>query len=505
MNPTAEPSSQFGEYTLGRKLGAGGQGQVYEARDAIGLTWALKIGHRIHAHDEAALARFTREAQWVNATFGALPRNCGILVGEHYGVFDQHFYVKMRLVDGESLAQRLNREGPLEASTAIALAKQLALIVSIAHSNNAVHRDLKPENVLLEGENLQVVDWGCIQLVEAGHFAQSAAGPLCTLGYAPPEQYELRSGASPATDIYALGVIAFEMLTGYNPFLGTWRNGRARGRVAERATRTAKAGDVSSTLASTTGLYPTVGSPAGRSAPADAVTRITAPTGIIPIDECMASVGDGDNANVRWPICSEPAPRRSMQQVVASQAAFTWDSVRSVVDVIPLRLAELVEQMLQPKPEHRPSSMSEVAERLASIEQALSQPVLEVARATGATRHRLLAFGFLAVASFGAAVLANQPKHASTNEHPLTTTAEPNPPPVAVSVSEVPAITVADVTLPPPAQSAPSLVAQSQRSNPRESARKPSRNATPRRSTPPAPTPSTSTAPTLDPLYFGKR
>lgn len=370
-HPTPDPPHQFGEYTLVRRIGAGGQGEVYEARDALGLTWALKIGHRVHSDDERALARFTREAQWVNATFGALPRNCGILVGEHYGVFDQRFYVKMRLVEGESLAQRLRREGPLTAVVAVELARELANIIAIAHGNNAIHRDLKPENVLIEGDgSLQVVDWGCIHLVEAGHFAQSAASPLCTLGYAAPEQYELKRGASVATDVYALGVMLLEMLTNYNPFLGAWRNDQARVAVANGAsvTRTARHGAVSP---GPTGLYPTGVLPAARPAHPDAITRNTAVTDVVQLEERLAEAAVVGDAPSSWPVVSQTAQPRSVQDVVGRQLSFDWKALGDLTSGMPAALAELVEQMLQPKPERRPSSMREIAERLTSIETEL--------------------------------------------------------------------------------------------------------------------------------------
>ncbi len=295
MYPRVEPGQQFGEYVLQRRLGAGGQGEVYEARDPIGMVWALKIGHRVHTDDQAALARFAREAQWVNEMLGALPRNSGILVGEHYGVHDHRFYVKMRLVHGESLAQRLNREGPLPLSEAIALVRRLTEVIALAHQHHAIHRDLKPENVLLEPRTgLQVVDWGCIHLVEAGQFAMSGTGNLCTLGYAAPEQYELQSSATPATDVYALGVMFFEMLTGYNPFLDSWRGTKARaaqGGNGSAATRTAAPGKTPSPDPST-GLYPTAHVRNVREGATDAITRSTAATDVLGLEERLLDSPD---------------------------------------------------------------------------------------------------------------------------------------------------------------------------------------------------------------------
>lgn len=356
---------QFGEYTLQRSLGVGGQGEVFEARDTLGLTWALKIGHRVHTREQAALVRFAREAQWVNATFGALPRNCGILVGEHYGVFDQRFYVKMRLVKGESLAQRLPREGALPASEAVALARKLAETVAIAHDNKAVHRDLKPENVLLEdGGGLQVVDWGCLHLVEASQSVASAAGPLCTLGYAAPEQYDLKTNATPQADIYALGVILFEMLTGYNPFLDSWRNRRGVNvppNTHDGVTRTMQR----EAQASTT-QYPTANQLNVRDALPDAVTRATQVTEIIGREEQLVQQAQHASDSEEWRIDKELRPR-SVTDVVRRQLAFSWASLGPGGARIDSALVDVLTQMLQPERAQRPSSLVEVASRLAAV------------------------------------------------------------------------------------------------------------------------------------------
>lgn len=374
MSSEVESGQQFGEYVLQRRLGAGGQGEVFEARDAIGMVWALKIGHPVHTQEQAALARFAREAQWVNNTFGALPRNCGILVGEHYGVHEQRFYVKMRLIDGESLAQRLKREGALVEREATKIARKLAEIVEIAHSNHAIHRDLKPENVLLDGGGaIQVVDWGCIHLVEAGQLAQTGAGPLCTLGYAAPEQYELGSSASPATDVYSLGVMLLEMLTGYNPFLDSWRSARPTS-VDGRAgvTRTAAPGGAAGRVDRLTEPYPTAHGRNVRGAGPEAVTRATSATDVMPLEERLLDHQEGLGQGEHFSSENTFQPK-TPAFVVARQLSLTPEQIRSLVGGASGPLADLLVAMLQPRVEKRLASMAEAAHQLSAVERRLTK------------------------------------------------------------------------------------------------------------------------------------
>lgn len=375
-----ELGQQFGEYALQRRLGTGGQGEVFEVRDAIGMAWALKIGHPIRTNDQSALARFVREAQWVNTTLGALPRNCGILVGEHYGVHDHRLYVKMRLVQGESLAQRLKGD-PLSVAEAVGLAQRIAEIVAVAHQHNAIHRDLKPENVLLEtGGSVEVVDWGCIHLVEAGHMAQSGTGPLCTLGYAPPEQYELKTPAASATDVYALGVMLFEMITGHNPFLDSWRDVRRapeETRVGAGITRTAQPGDPDHQGA--TVQYPTARVRNVREAAPDAVTRSTAETNVLPLEERLVDFAEPPRSSFTL---NSTAARRptSIAEVLSKQVTFDLERFRSLTAPLPRELVRLLDEMLRPQANERPASMSDVANRLSSIAAELGKAPAAVRR-----------------------------------------------------------------------------------------------------------------------------
>lgn len=217
-----EPGSAFGEYTIVRRIGRGGQGSVYEVTDRLGLSWALKVSDEMDLSDPQAEMRFAREARCVAENLSEIPRNVGILIGEHYGVWARRFYIKMKLLQGESLAQRLRRIGQLSVYEAVKLFERVAFAVGHAHRHGVLHRDLKPENIFITTrEEVVVLDWGCLQLIEAGQARTTLNGVICTPGYAPIEQYLVTSIATltPAADIYALGVMFYEALAGYHPFL----------------------------------------------------------------------------------------------------------------------------------------------------------------------------------------------------------------------------------------------------------------------------------------------
>jgi serine/threonine protein kinase len=219
---TFDPGSTFGEYTIVRRIGRGGQGSVFEVRDGLGLTWALKVSEEMALHDANAEMRFAREARCVAENLSQLPRHSGVFVGEHYGVWDRRFYVKMKLLQGESLAQRLRRLGQLSIYEAVRVAERIACAIGQAHAMGVLHRDLKPENVFLtESGEVVVLDWGCLQLIEAGQQKTTLRGVVCTPGYAPIEQYLATTALNltPAVDLYALGVMLYEALAGYHPFL----------------------------------------------------------------------------------------------------------------------------------------------------------------------------------------------------------------------------------------------------------------------------------------------
>jgi serine/threonine-protein kinase len=210
-----------GEYRLLRKLGEGGFGAVYEAEHPLlKRRAAVKVLHRVADKDSEAVLRFISEAQAVNQI-----RNRHIVDVFSFGKLNdgRHFYV-MDLLDGEPLDRWLKHTGRVEAATALALLTPIAEALDLAHGAGIVHRDLKPQNIFLawdaSGETVpKLLDFGMAKLLGESPVHTVSGTPIGTPLYMSPEQargekVDLRS------DVYALGVLCHELLTGQLPFVG---------------------------------------------------------------------------------------------------------------------------------------------------------------------------------------------------------------------------------------------------------------------------------------------
>lgn len=202
-----------GEFRLLREIGRGGMGVVYLADDTqLQRRVAIKTLPPHLALDPAVRERFLREARTAAAL--SHPNIVPIYsAAERAGVV----YFTMGYVHGESLAERLQREGPLDAAGAVAVLRQLALALEAAHAQGVVHRDIKAENVLLDMAGRAVVtDFGIARVSEAQPLTATGT-VLGTVQYMSPELVtgEALDGRS---DLYALGVLLFRMLTGRFPF-----------------------------------------------------------------------------------------------------------------------------------------------------------------------------------------------------------------------------------------------------------------------------------------------
>ena len=196
------------------RIGLGGMGEIFRAEDtALGRTVAIKVLAERYAEDESVRARFTREAL-AAARLSAAPNIVTIFdVGE----WDGQPYIVMELVSGGSLADRLAEEGAQPPGRALAWLEDAAQALDAAHELGIVHRDVKPGNLLLDGEGrVKVADFGIA--TAAGLDSLTQAGTvLGTAGYLAPEQAR-GERTTAASDRYALGVVAYELLSGRRPF-----------------------------------------------------------------------------------------------------------------------------------------------------------------------------------------------------------------------------------------------------------------------------------------------
>src|ERR671919_177242 len=204
-----------GRYRLEAQIGAGGMSTVYRAFDAVlERRVAIKLMHREIATDSDQLERFRREARAVAQL--SHPHIVGVIdAGEYEG----RPYIVFEYVEGETLKERIRRMGRLPMDEAIAYAIEIARALGCAHSHHIVHRDVKPQNVLIDEEgSAKVTDFGIARtLDQEGLTADGRV--LGTTDYVSPEQ-ALGHAVTGQSDLYSLGIVLFEMLTGQVPFRG---------------------------------------------------------------------------------------------------------------------------------------------------------------------------------------------------------------------------------------------------------------------------------------------
>jgi serine/threonine protein kinase/tetratricopeptide (TPR) repeat protein len=218
---TLAPGTRLAQYEIRGRLGAGGMGEVYRAHDGrLDRPVAIKVLTSHLAEDPEMRARFEREARAV----AALSHPSILSIHELALVGDLPFAV-MELLEGESLRERIGR-GPVPWRVAVELGAQAAEGLAAAHAKGIVHRDIKPENLfVLNDGRLKVLDFGLARSMAATppdvvHTAPVVTQPgtlLGSIGYMAPEQV-LGEAAGPAADIFALGCVIYEMVTGLRVF-----------------------------------------------------------------------------------------------------------------------------------------------------------------------------------------------------------------------------------------------------------------------------------------------
>jgi eukaryotic-like serine/threonine-protein kinase len=204
-----------GRYELDSRIAIGGMGEVWEATDhVIGRTVAIKILKDEYMGDPGFLERFRAEAR-----HAALVNHEGIASVFDYGEEDGSAFLVMELVPGEALSTIIEREGSLSTDKTLDIVAQTAAALQAAHAAGLVHRDIKPGNLLITPDGrVKITDFGIARI--ADQVPLTATGQVMgTVQYLSPEQ---ASGhpASPATDIYSLGIVAYECLAGKRPFTG---------------------------------------------------------------------------------------------------------------------------------------------------------------------------------------------------------------------------------------------------------------------------------------------
>jgi serine/threonine protein kinase len=216
------------KYRLEERLGIGGMGTVYRARHLlIDRPVAVKVLNQRFVEDEAARTRFRREAR----AAGRLQHANAVTVTDFGESHDGYVYLVMELLEGRTLRDILAKEAPLDAARAVSLMMQISAAVAAAHDAGIIHRDLKPANIFIVQRAevpavVKVLDFGIAKLA-AESLDEDEPMTLTQIGamigtprYMSPEQCD-GAELTPAADVYSLGVILYEMLTGTVPFSGS--------------------------------------------------------------------------------------------------------------------------------------------------------------------------------------------------------------------------------------------------------------------------------------------
>jgi beta-lactam-binding protein with PASTA domain/predicted Ser/Thr protein kinase len=209
-------STVDGRYQVIARIASGGMGEVYRAQDVVlGRDVALKVLHAQYAGDRGFVDRFRREAR------AAAILNHPNIVGVYdWGVTDGTYFMVMEFVRGHNLRSLLLHQQRLEPVQVAEVAIPVLAALDHAHGHGIVHRDIKPENILISSDGtVKVADFGLARAFADSHVSQAEGTVTGTVQYLAPEQVKGQP-ADPRTDLYALGVVMFELLTGGPPYAG---------------------------------------------------------------------------------------------------------------------------------------------------------------------------------------------------------------------------------------------------------------------------------------------
>lgn len=206
-----QAGQRFGDYQVTGLLGEGGVGFVYRAVDTTGRDVALKVVKPELADDVTFRRRFSREARIARG----IEHDHVVPVldtGEHDGMP----FMVQKLIGGGTLAQWIDRDGRLDVAATVRICRQVASGLDALHAAGVVHRDVKPANILLEGDTAYIADFGLVKDTN-GTLLTAAGQALGTIDYISPEQIR-GEAVTPATDVYALGCVAYACVLGAPPF-----------------------------------------------------------------------------------------------------------------------------------------------------------------------------------------------------------------------------------------------------------------------------------------------
>jgi serine/threonine protein kinase len=224
--PAGEPLAgvKFGAYRVVSKIGEGGMGAVYEARDeTLARPAALKVLHPRFTGDAEYRKRFLREARIAASALLEHPNITQVYAAGSEG---ERLWIAMQLVRGKTLRRLLEARGPLPPREALSIARQAAEGLAAAHAARLVHRDIKPDNLMVDAAGrVKIMDFGLMRSTEVRREALTEDGVFVgTLEYASPEQCRDEE-IDARTDLYSLGVVLYELLSGARPYSARTRLG----------------------------------------------------------------------------------------------------------------------------------------------------------------------------------------------------------------------------------------------------------------------------------------
>lgn len=346
-----------GRYQLTRRIAIGGMGEVWEANDlVIGRSVALKILKDEYTDDPNFLERFRAEAR-----HAARVNHEGIANVYDYGEEENSAYLVMELVPGEALSTILERQKVLSTDQVLDIVAQTASALQAAHSVGLVHRDIKPGNLLITPDHrVKITDFGIARI--ADQVPLTATGQVMgTVQYISPEQASGQA-ATASTDIYSLGIVAFEALAGHRPFTGESQVAIAMAQINEPPPELPSTvaepvqNLVYSCLEKKAENRPASAAHLSRAARAIRRGDIVAAIASVPQvlgDNELESLQQDDDLNTTQ-VLDQLAGRDTRPTVVQSQSPWTWPLVALIGLLAIVLIGTLVAVLMQPSQQPNP-------------------------------------------------------------------------------------------------------------------------------------------------------